>query len=217
MPSSAAEMVGIQPGDEIISINGQTLNSWVRLRYNSSQYRKNIRIELKRNKQVFKVSVVPQYDSERGVALIGIVPRDPILERMSLWAGVSKGFVQTYEITIEMIRQLVLLISGQVSADEVAGPVGIIQIIGQSARLGWINVAYLTALISINLGIINLLPIPALDGGRFFFLIIEAVRGGKKVEPEKENLVHFLGFALLMLLMVFITYKDIVRWLTGGF
>ena len=101
------------------------------------------------------------------------------------------------------------------SSDGVAGPVGIIQLIGESARFGWINVANLTALISINLGLINLLPIPALDGGRLLFLIIEAIRGGRKVEPEKENLVHFIGFALLMGLMVFITYKDIIRWLTG--
>ncbi|MGI6587777.1 MAG: RIP metalloprotease RseP [Peptococcia bacterium] len=216
IPGSAAEIAGIQPNDEIISINGKPLNSWSEITgiiHHSAE--KALVIELKRNEQIFKVSVIPQYDSERHVGLIGIVPRDPILERMALSAGVIKGFTQTYELTVEMIRQLGLLISGQVSSDGVAGPVGIIQIIGQSARLGWINVAYLTALISINLGLINLLPIPALDGGRLFFLIIEAVRGGKKVEPEKENLVHFLGFALLMALMVFITYKDIIRWLTG--
>jgi regulator of sigma E protease len=218
MPGSAAEMVGIHPDDEIISINGQSLKSWSEITgiiHHSTE--KKLEIELKRNGQIFKVSVTPQYDPERQVALIGIVPRDPIWERMALSAGVIKGFTQTYELTVEMIRQLGLLISGQVSTDGVAGPVGIIQLIGESARFGWINVAYLTALISINLGLINLLPIPALDGGRLFFLIIEAIRGGKKVEPEKENLVHFLGFALLMALMIFITYKDIIRWLTGGF
>lgn len=216
MPNSAAEIAGIKPNDEIIRINGKPLNSWSEITgiiHNSTE--EKLEIELKRDKQTFKVSVIPQYDPERKVGLIGIVPRDPIWERISLMAGIEKGFTQTYELTVEMIHQLGLLITGQVSAEGVAGPVGIIQLIGQSARFGWINVAYLTALISINLGLINLLPIPALDGGRLFFLLIEAVRGGKKVEPEKENLVHFLGFALLMALMVFITYKDIVRWLTG--
>ncbi|MDD2211440.1 MAG: RIP metalloprotease RseP [Clostridia bacterium] len=216
LPGSAAEIVGIQANDEILSINGKPLKSWSEITgiiHHSTE--EKLEVELKRNQQIFKVTVIPQYDPERQVGLIGIVPRDPLWERMGLFAGIGKGFTQTYELTVGMLQQLGLLISGQVSADGVTGPVGIIQLIGESARFGWVNVAYLTALISINLGLINLLPIPALDGGRLFFLLIEAVRGGKKVKPEKENLIHFLGFALLMALMLFITYKDILRLFTG--
>ena len=216
MADSVAEKNGIKANDEIISINGQRLNSWSEITgviHNSSE--KQLAIELKRDNETIFVTVTPQYDPERKVGFIGITPRDAIWERINILSGIGKGFTQTYLLTVEMIRQLGLLITGQVSSDGVAGPVGIIQLIGESARFGWINVANLTALISINLGLINLLPIPALDGGRLFFLIIEAIRGGKKVEPEKENLVHFIGFALLMGLMVFITYKDIIRWLTG--
>ncbi|MGI6144202.1 MAG: RIP metalloprotease RseP [Peptococcia bacterium] len=216
MADSVAEKAGIKANDEIISINGQRLNSWSEITgviHNSSE--KQLEIELKRDNKTIFVTVTPQYDPEREVGIIGITPRDVIWERINILSGIAKGFTQTYLLTVEMIRQLGLLITGQVSSDGVAGPVGIIQLIGESARFGWINVANLTALISINLGLINLLPIPALDGGRLLFLIIEAIRGGRKVEPEKENLVHFIGFALLMGLMVFITYKDIIRWLTG--
>lgn len=216
MPGSVAEKAGINANDEIISINGKTLNSWSEVTeviHNSSE--KNLEIELRRDKETYVVSVIPEYDEERQVGFIGITPRDVIWERIAFLAGIGNGFTQTFTLTMEMLRQLGLLITGQVSSEGVAGPVGIIQLIGESARFGWINVANLTALISINLGLINLLPIPALDGGRLFFLIIEAVRGGRKVEPEKENLVHFIGFALLMGLMVFITYKDIIRWLSG--
>jgi len=216
MKDSVAEKAGLQANDEIISINGQKLKSWsgvTEIIRNSSD--KSLEIELKRNENTFVVSVIPEYDPEREFSLIGITPRDPIWEKIGLLAGIGQGFSQTYYLTVEMLRQLGMLITGQIASDGVAGPVGIIQIIGETARVGWINVANLTALISINLGLINLLPIPALDGGRLFFLIIEAVRGGRKVEPEKENLVHFIGFALLMGLMVFITYKDIIRWLSG--
>jgi len=217
MADSVAEKAGIKANDEIISINGQHLNSWSEITgiiHNSSE--KQLDLELKRDKETILVTVTPEYDQERKVGFIGITPRDAVWERINILSGIGKGFTQTYLLTIEMIRQLGLLVTGQVSADGVAGPVGIIQLIGESARFGWINVANLTALISINLGLINLLPIPALDGGRLFFLIIEAIRGGKRVEPEKENLVHFVGFALLMGLMLFITYKDILRWLLGN-
>jgi regulator of sigma E protease len=218
IPEGVAAKAGLLTGDEIIKINGQTINSWQEITtIIHSGNGQALNLLVKRDEQLLRVEVVPEFDVENGVYLIGIMPQEPILERMPLLAGISQGFGQTYEITREMIRQLFLLITGQVSTDGVAGPVGIIKIIGESARLGWINVAYLTAIISINLGLINLLPIPALDGGRLFFLIIEALRGGKKIEPEKENFVHFLGFALLMLLMVFITYQDIIRWRTGGF
>jgi regulator of sigma E protease len=85
-----------------------------------------------------------------------------------------------------------------------------VQLIGESAQVGLIYLINLTALISINLGLLNLLPIPALDGSKLIFLGIEAVRG-KPVDPKKENFVHLIGFALLMTLMLFVTYRDIVR------
>ena len=97
-------------------------------------------------------------------------------------------------------------------AGDVAGPVGIIQMIGESARFGLIYLINLTALISINLGLLNLLPIPALDGSKLIFLGIEGIRG-KPIDVQKENMVTIIGFALLMTLMLFVTYQDIVRLL----
>ncbi|MFR3499248.1 MAG: site-2 protease family protein, partial [Paraclostridium bifermentans] len=93
----------------------------------------------------------------------------------------------------------------------VAGPIGVISIVADATKVGVINVLYLAAVISLNLGVLNLLPIPALDGGRLFFLFIEFLRGGKKIDPEKEGMVNLIGFGALMVFMLFVTYKDIVR------
>jgi regulator of sigma E protease len=109
-----------------------------------------------------------------------------------------------------IIASMFQVLTGQAPLD-VAGPVGIIFVIGEVAQTGFINLLLLTALISISLGIMNLLPIPALDGGRLFFLLVEAVRG-RKIDPEKEGFIHFIGFALLILLILFITYQDLLRW-----
>jgi regulator of sigma E protease len=96
------------------------------------------------------------------------------------------------------------------SAEDIGGPIMIASIIGQAARVGILNVLNWTAIISINLGIINLLPFPALDGGRILFIVIEMIRG-KAVDPRKESYVHMIGFAILMLLMLFIIYNDLMR------
>ena len=117
-------------------------------------------------------------------------------------------------------RSLGKLITGQVSANELSGPVGIVDMIDdtyqEAKSYGWLdvllNMMNICILLSANLGVVNLLPIPALDGGRIIFLIVEAVRG-KPLPPEKEGWVHTIGFALLMVLMVFILYNDIQRLL----
>ena len=111
-----------------------------------------------------------------------------------------------------------MLISGNGSKDDVSGPIGVAQVIGdiskQAAPYGMgvvaINLLNITLLLSVNLGVMNLLPLPALDGGRLIFLLVEAVRG-KPIPPDKEGMVHFAGFVALMILMVFVMYNDIMR------
>ena len=107
------------------------------------------------------------------------------------------------------IKGLFAMLLGRIPAD-VAGPVGIAKILGDAAKAGIRNLLYLVGLLSANLGILNLLPFPALDGSRLVFLGIEGVRQ-RPVDPEKENLIHFIGFTLLMLLALLVTYRDILR------
>ena len=110
----------------------------------------------------------------------------------------------------DMLSFLGKLFTGQAGDEGVVGPVGIISAVGEAARTGFANVISLAAIISLNLGLINLLPIPALDGSRIVFQAIELVRG-KKIDPEKEGFVHMIGMILLLALMLFITSKDILR------
>ena len=121
----------------------------------------------------------------------------------------------------QVIIGVIKILTFQVEKEQVAGPLGVMGIIGQAYQEGmkaslYIAIQYLlsiTAIISINLGIMNLLPIPALDGGRLVFLFLEALRG-KPVDVEKEGMIHFIGFALLMTLMVVVLFNDISRVFT---
>ena len=110
----------------------------------------------------------------------------------------------------QMWYTLSFLVTGQIKLNNLAGPVGIYNIVGETAKSGFINLIYLTAYLCINVGVINIIPIPAFDGGRLLFLIIEKIKGSK-VNPKIENTIHAIGLALLMLLMILITYNDIIR------
>jgi regulator of sigma E protease len=107
-----------------------------------------------------------------------------------------------------------MMISGGVSMNDVAGPVGIVQLVGEAAQFGGVFLLSFSAFLSINLGILNLLPIPALDGSRIVFAIVEAIRR-KPLEPEKEGFVHWIGFLFLIGLMLLVTYNDIIRLIRG--
>ena len=117
------------------------------------------------------------------------------------------------------IENVAKLIRGKVSTDQIAGPVGVVDVIGSTydyskeygLKMIFVNISSLVIMISANLGVMNLLPFPALDGGRLIFMIIEILRGGKPVPKEKEGMVHMIGFILLMALMVFVLYNDISR------
>lgn len=211
IPQSPAERAGLQAGDRITGINDQSVKDWNSLvSFIHTNPGEKLKLTVERSNKNFEVEVVPELDTENKIGLIGISSTEPQWNKIGIIESIVIGYKKTFEITRLTAVGLIQMITGQVSTEGISGPVGIIQLIEESARYGAIYVVNLTALISINLGLLNLLPIPALDGSRLFFLFIEGLRG-RPVNPAKENLIHFMGFMLLMLLMVFITYRDLVK------
>lgn len=132
-----------------------------------------------------------------------------------IWEAVPSSLTQMGEILIIAKNEISRMVAGSAPVG-VAGPIGIAQLTGEVARSGFVPLVFWTALISMNLAIVNLLPIPALDGGRITFVLLELLRGGRRVSPEKERLVHIVGFALVIGLVVVISVNDISRIVTGG-
>ncbi len=128
----------------------------------------------------------------------------------NLYHSIIYAFVNFVSLLDQMIYTIFYLCTGKISLSNLSGPVGIYQVVGESAKYGFINVVYLIGYICVNVGFINLLPLPAFDGGRVFFMIIEAIRK-KPISPKVENIIHAVGLVLLMILMVVITFNDIVR------
>lgn len=200
---SPAQEAGLEAGDTITTIDNEPVERWQEvLSIISGKPNEQVRLTLMRNGNVFSYTLETTREPETGRGIIGI---GPMMERYSFIPSLQNSFRQFRMILVSFYYVL----SGQAPLD-VAGPVGIVYVIGEVAQTGFVNLLMLTGLISINLGIINLLPIPALDGGRLMFLVIEAVRG-RPIEPEKEGFIHFLGFALLITLILFITYQDVLR------
>jgi regulator of sigma E protease len=199
----AAE-AGMITGDKIIAVEGIKIDNWQQLVNEiSDKPNQTIGIDIERGQELLTLNV--EAFEQAGTGKIGITQSTNPAGLMSI----PYGFKQTYDLSILLLTSLGQMITGQIEAD-VAGPVGIIQIIGIQANEGLLNLVNLAAFLSLNLGIINLLPMPALDGGRLVFLGFEALRG-KPIDPNKEGIIHFVGFALLMLLILVVTYRDVAR------
>jgi regulator of sigma E protease len=207
LPGRPAEKAGFQVGDRIVSINNTNVNTWGQLveviHKNPGQ---KLQVMVERDQQSLLIPVVPELDPQNKVGLIGI---EQTWVKLELFSSILLGIQQALAVAALIITSLLKMITGQLPA-EVAGPVGIVQMAGEAARLGLANVLNFAGLLSLNLGIINLFPIPALDGSRLLFLGIEGIRG-RPVNPEKENVIHLVGFALLIFLMLVITYQDLLR------
>lgn len=210
-PKGAAYEAGLQEGDKVLSIDGEAVNTWRELvtviQDNPNQ---ELQFTIQRDGDTETVSVKPnEREGQNGKAegFIGVYMPTEVSFLGSLAYGVEK----TGDLTVAIIQAIGQLVTGQIAFDNLSGPVGIYNYTDQVADEGVFVLLQWAAFLSINLGIFNLLPLPALDGGRLTFLAIEGIRG-KPLDPQKEGLVHFIGFALLMLLMIVVTWNDIHKF-----
>lgn len=211
-PNSPAAQAGIQPGDAITEYPSVTA---VKNFVNSSNG-EPLQLKIKRDKKELNINVTPtkkdganEYTIGIGLIATGEV-HYPV--HQAIWQGAKATVFTIYMIFEVLFGILKDLFSGTKVSTEVSGPVGIAVMTGQVVRLGWIYVLQFAALLSINLAIINILPFPALDGGRILFLIIEKIKGAR-VKQKYENLIHQIGFYLIILLMVFIIFKDLKTYI----
>lgn len=208
-----AAQVGIQVGAKIIAIDGIATPEWTDL-VNAIHAKPNQKVALtvKQGGKQETFMLQTEKDEKSGYGMIGIAP-EVIYEKTSLTDAVKYGLKQTVDLTKLIVVTLAQMITRQAPA-ELGGPVAIAQVIGEGAKQGWANLLSLTGMLSVQLGLLNLFPIPALDGSRLVFLLIEGLRG-KPVNPERENFIHFIGFVLLFALMIAVTYQDIVKLFVG--
>ncbi|MEG0770926.1 MAG: RIP metalloprotease RseP [Clostridia bacterium] len=209
--NSTSNSSGLQVNDEIIKINNSKVNTYSDISYGLAlSGNKQIDLTVKRNNEIVNIDNV-QFPSEEieGTKMMYIDFK--VYKADKTFLNVIKyGFYDTLSVVKTVWVSFVSLIGGKVSVSQMSGPVGIGQAVGQAASNGFPSLLMLIAFISVNLGVVNLLPLPALDGGHIVFLAIETVIG-KPVPPKYENIIHLVGFGLLMLFAIFITYNDIVR------
>lgn len=210
-----AAQAGLNPGDRIISVNDHPVATWSEFTtmIASSVPGEPLSIELDRNGKAIDLQVVPDNQGTGGKAAIGVL-NQVIYNKLGIGESIKLGLEQTYQLTVMLLSWFGTLFTGGASASDLAGPVGIVSLVGEAAQIGIVFLINFAAYLSINLGIINLLPIPALDGSRIVFAAVQAVRR-KPIEPEKEGFIHWLGFLFLMLLIVIVTFNDILRLIKG--
>jgi len=223
-PNTPAQMAGWQPGDTITSIDGKAIQKYSDVGpVLNMNLDRTIPVVLQRNGQTLTTTVTPsraRFDAKQGAT--GIVLKQVVYEKEPVLQAIPDGFAEVGRATVAILGGLVSLFRGTIPggiAGNVSGPIGIAQAVGEAVSSspipGWVTVARLTALISLNLAIFNLLPIPALDGGRLLFVVIEIIRRGRRVSPEREGMVHVIGMAVLLSIFVLVAFLDIQRIFDG--
>ncbi|MBI4768080.1 MAG: RIP metalloprotease RseP [Deltaproteobacteria bacterium] len=218
-PDYPAYKAGLRSGDKIISMAGRPITTWKEL---PDVVRKNagkaIPLIFVRGDRQYKTEVTPISSTVKNLfgedvqeTVIGVSPSGKYITKdLGLGEAFQGGVVQTYEVTKLTVVSLVKLVERKVPLETLGGPIFIAQLAGQQAQEGWANLLLFTALLSVNLGILNLLPIPILDGGHLVFFAIEWI-SGKPLSLKKREIAQQVGMFILILLMVFVFYNDILR------
>lgn len=210
--NSPAMAAGMENGDLVTAIDGEPIESWQELSLIIQENPgKKLTFEVLRNGDTFTMDITPKEVTQKKVTFgqIGVTYESPVEENP--WKAIPYGAEQTITWIKEILRLLGMLVTGQFTIDALSGPVGIYKATEEVAKWGVASLMNWAAVLSINLGIMNLLPLPALDGGRLLFFGFEAVRG-KPIDRQKEGMVHFVGIMLLMVLMIIVTWNDIQRF-----
>jgi len=218
--NSPAAGAGIEAGDIVLSVNNKSV-------YNISDLHRNIQRNLGKETTMIirhsdstteEVQAIPRWKPPEGQGAIGVVVStlNPtvVSQHYPFWKAIPMGASECIETFVLFKNEIIRIFIGATSL-QVAGPVGIAQLTGEVAKAGISPLLEFAGFISINLAIINIFPLPALDGGRIAFVLLEWVRRGKRVSPKREGLVHAIGFILLMAAILAITYHDIIRIISG--
>lgn len=218
---SAAQKAGLMAGDEIVELNGRSIHLFREISLEAMLNQgEAVDITYERKGERYTTTLTPQYSETDGRYYYGISSKKGYTKFGP--AGVIQYSAYEVKYWVDTtIRSLGMLLTGQAGVKDLSGPVGMVDAVDDiyegskddGAYYVWLNMLSFAILLSANLGVLNLVPFPALDGGRLFFLIIEAIRR-KPIPPEKEGIFHFVGFVLLMLLMVVVLYNDIMRLFT---
>lgn len=207
-----AEQAGLQVGDKILKVNKNKVKSSddVSLYLQIENKSKPITFTVERNGKELEIDVTPIKEEVDGSSIyrVGIISQGKT--EKGFIPAVKYAFTKLGSLYRQMVITLKGLFTGGLSVKQLSGPVGIYNVVGTQSKAGLQNILYLIALLSVNVGFINLLPFPAFDGGRILFLLIEKIKGSP-VSPEIENKIHTVGFILLLALMLYITFNDILR------
>ncbi len=218
-----AEAAGLQKGDRITAVNGREVQSWEAM---SGLIKKSegqpVRIRVSRDGKTFEAEIAPRMTDTQNIfgedvqrRVIGITAGGEYhSEDMGLFESLGQSVVQTYKVAELTVVSIAKLIGGTLSTDTLGGPIMIAQMAGEQAKEGLSNLIFLIALLSVNLAILNILPIPVLDGGHLLFFCIELV-SGRPVNTRIREVAQQAGLFVLMMLMIFVFYNDIVRILTS--
>ena len=204
-----AEQSGLKEGDRILSINGKPVHEWLDIRKNiADSGMQPIPFEIQRDKEKLTITVTPGVNPETGKPFIGVVSSLKNV-RLTPVQAVVASVSATKNIIKNMYASLYHMVTGKTKA-EFSGPVGVAKMAGEVAHKGFDRLMQFTAMLSLNLAIINLLPLPALDGGHFLILLIEAVTGHKLGKTAMQN-IQKVGVAMILALTIFATFKDLTR------
>ncbi|MGB9716129.1 MAG: RIP metalloprotease RseP [Thermodesulfovibrionales bacterium] len=223
LSSSPAESAGLIKGDTILSIDGQKINQWdemTKIIHNSPG--RNLKFEVKRQKDVILFSITPEkkivkdiFGQNKEIGLIGIKPSgNTFIRKSSIYVALTDSFRKTWDISVLTVVSIIKLIQRIIPMETIGGPILIVQMAGEQASQGLLNFFLFMAIININLGVLNLLPIPILDGGHILFLGIEAIRR-KPLNEKFISIAQRVGLAFILFIMAFAIYNDIMRIITG--
>lgn len=225
-PGSAAAAAGFKPGDLVLAINGEPTKSFTDMqRIVSASAGEKLQIEVKRGNETVTLAATPAlkemtdaFGNKERIGVLGITrsmsAADMKLEKAPPWTAVKMGVEETWFIVDRTISYIGGVVTGREAADQLGGPIRIAQVSGQVAAIGIAALLHLTAVLSVSIGLLNLFPIPLLDGGHLLFYGIEAFRGRPLSERAQE--VGFrIGLAIVLMLMIFATFNDIVHLATS--
>lgn len=221
-PNSPAEQAGIHAGDVILALEGRQIENVVELVQLAHAFRgREISVSVLRGEEQLLLRLTPRVQPPEGEGAMGVtigMQEGFRVEtvRHSPWKAAWLGVREVWATIVLTVMGFVQMFQGAISPKELTGPVGIFQISGIVAQTGVVNLMRFTGFLSVNLCILNLLPIPGLDGGRIALILLEKLRGGKRMAPQQESLIHFLGLMLIMAFMLMVSYFDILRLSSGG-